>query len=155
MVDLAMASPAAAKSQSLAPALAAELHGLVGKLKRRLREQANIGDLTPSQVQVLLRLEKDGPATTSALARAEVMRPQSMATIVAALEAAGLVSGRPDPTDKRQTLLSLTDNCRKWVSEGRAARRDWLSQRIEARLSPEEIELAAAAVSLLQRLADD
>ena len=37
--------------------LAAELRTLVGKLKRRLREQANSGDLTPSQISVLLRLE--------------------------------------------------------------------------------------------------
>ncbi|MDR3408429.1 MAG: MarR family transcriptional regulator, partial [Methylovirgula sp.] len=33
-----------------ASALAAELRALVGKLKRRLREQADAGDLTPSQV---------------------------------------------------------------------------------------------------------
>ncbi|WP_031335260.1 MarR family winged helix-turn-helix transcriptional regulator [Rhodopseudomonas sp. B29] len=139
----------------LVPALAADLHSLVGKLKRRLREQATIGDLTPSQVSVLKRLDKDGPATTSALARAEAMRPQSMAAIITALEAAGLVSGSPDPADKRQTLLSLTDNCRTWVREGRAVRQDWLSRQIETRLSTEEIQLVAAALPLLQRLADD
>jgi hypothetical protein len=51
-----------------AAALAQELRALLGKLKRRLREQAHVGDLTPSQVSVLLRLEKDGPATASSLA---------------------------------------------------------------------------------------
>ncbi|MDR3438311.1 MarR family transcriptional regulator [Telmatospirillum sp.] len=138
-----------------AAALAAELRALAGKLKRRLREQASSKDLTPSQVSVLLRLEKDGPATASSLARAEGMRPQSMGSVITALQAAGLVSGAPDPTDGRQTILSLTEACRKWVEEGRAARQDWLFRTLEARLSPEEQDKLAVAVALLKRLVDD
>jgi DNA-binding MarR family transcriptional regulator len=133
-------------------ALAEALRSVVGKLKRRLRDQADTGDLTPSQTSVLLRLEKDGPATTSGLARAEGMRPQSMGTVIAALEAAGLVVGSPDPVDGRQTLLSLTDHCRDWIAQGRAARQDWLSRTIEARLSPGEQDQLAAAMPLLHRL---
>jgi DNA-binding MarR family transcriptional regulator len=138
-----------------ADALAQELRALFGKLKRRLREQANVGDLTPSQVSVLLRLEKDGPATASSLARAEGMRPQSIGPIIAVLEAAGLVSGAPHPTDGRQTILSLTAACRKLVQEGRTARQDWLSRTIQARLSPQEQEDLAVAVGLLKRFVDD
>lgn len=138
-----------------ASVLAAELRALSGKLKRRLREQAAVGDLTPSQVSVLLRIEKDGPATASSLARAEGMRPQSMGTVIAALEAAALVSGAPDPADGRQTILSLTDACRKWVEEGRAARQDWLCRTLQARLSPEEQDKLVEAVALLKRLVDD
>jgi DNA-binding MarR family transcriptional regulator len=139
----------------LASALAQDLRALLGKLKRRLRDQADAGDLTPSQVAVLLRLEKDGPATASSLARAEGMRPQSMAPVIAALESAGLVSGAPDPADGRQTLLSLTDTCRKWAAEGRAARQDWLTRMLQARLSPREQDEVAKAVRLLKRLVDD
>jgi DNA-binding MarR family transcriptional regulator len=138
-----------------AAALAQELRALLGKLKRRLREQAHVGDLTPSQVSVLLRLEKDGPATASNLARAEGMRPQSIGPVIAALEAAGFVSGAPDPTDGRQTILSLTDACRKWAEVGRAARQDWLCRTIQARFSPQEQKGLTAAVDLLKRLVDD
>jgi DNA-binding MarR family transcriptional regulator len=138
-----------------AAALATELRATVGKLKRRLREQSDIGDLTPSQVSVLVRLEKEGAATASSLARAEGMRPQSMASVVAALEAAGLLTGAPDPKDGHQTLLSLNDVCRKWVQEGRAARQDWLSRTIAARLTPQEVDHVAEAVALLARLIDD
>jgi len=138
-----------------ASTLAAELRALVGKLKRRLREQAGVGDLTPSQVSVLLRLEKDGEATASGLARAEGMRPQSMASVIAALESAGLVRGAPDPADGRQTLLSLTDACRRMIEEGRTARQDWLSRRLQARLSAVEMEVVAEAAGLLSRLVDD
>lgn len=136
-------------------ALAQDLRALVGKLKRRLRDQAGVGDLTPSQASVLLRLESDGPATTSGLARAEGMRPQSMASVIAALESAGLVSGMPDPMDGRQTLLSLTEACRRWIEDGRAARQDWLTRALEAQLSPEELGEVARAVVLLRRLVDD
>jgi len=135
--------------------LAQDLRALLGKLKRRLRDQAHVGDLTPTQVSVLLRLEKDGAATASTLARAEGMRPQSIAPVIAALESAGLVSGAPDPADGRQTLLSLTDACRKWVDEGRAARQDWLTRMLQARLSPQEQGEVGRAVELLKRLVDD
>jgi DNA-binding MarR family transcriptional regulator len=134
--------------------LAQDLRALLGKLKRRLREQAHVGDLTPSQVSVLLRLAKHGPATASNLARAEGMRPQSIAPVIVALESAGLVSGAPNPADGRQTLLSLTDACRTWVEEGRAARQDWLTCLLDARLSPQEQDEVAKAVELLKRLVD-
>src|ERR1700733_9866705 len=92
-----------------ASALAAELRIVMGALSRRLREQADIGDLTSAQKSVLLRLERDGPMTGSVLARAEAMRPQSMGAIIAALEAAGYVAGAPDPLDGRKTINLLTD----------------------------------------------
>ena len=138
-----------------AATLAREIRGLAGKLKRRLREQTDGGDLTPSQTSVLLRLEKDGPATTSNLARAEGMRPQSMGAVIAALESAGLVQGAPHPHDGRQTILSLTDACRQRINQGRAARQDWLFRTIRARFSAQEQQQLMAAVALLQRLVDD
>jgi DNA-binding MarR family transcriptional regulator len=140
---------------SRAPILAQDLRALLSKLKRRLRRQGHVGDLTPSQVSVLLRLEKDGPATAAGLARAEGMRPQSLGPIITALEGAGLVSGAPDPNDGRQTLISLTDACRKWAQEGRAARQDWLTRTIQARLSPQEQAELSASVELLKRLVED
>ena len=66
----------------LAAALAGDLRSLVAQLRRRFREQAILCEFTPSQIAVLLRLEREGPATVSALARAEGMRPQSMGTLM-------------------------------------------------------------------------
>jgi DNA-binding MarR family transcriptional regulator len=134
---------------------AEELRVLIGRFKRRLREQSPVGGLTPSQIAVLLRLERDGPTTASALARCEAMRPQSMGKIITSLEAEGLVAGRPDARDGRRTILSLTERCRIWVREGRAARRDWLSRTIEERLSAAEQNDLVAAIALLTRLIDD
>jgi len=141
--------------QSLrASVLAQDLRAYFGKIRRRMREQTEAGDLTPSQVSVLLRLENDGPATASSLARAEGMRPQSIVPVIAALEDAGLVAGASDPTDGRQTILSLTQACRTRLAQGRAARQDWLTRTLQARLSPKEQDKLAEALELLKRLLD-
>ena len=105
-------------------ALAVDLRVVLGQLVRRLREQTSAGDLTRSQTSVLARLERDGPATSTDLARAEGVRPQSMSTIVAALEDAGLISGADDPNDGRKTVLSLTDAAREQYATGRLAKQD-------------------------------
>jgi DNA-binding MarR family transcriptional regulator len=138
--------------QDLPASLAVELHELVGQLRRRMREQADARDLPPSQVAVLRRLERDGPVTVSALARAAGVRSQSMGATVAALQAAGLVAGAPDPADGRQTLLSLTPACRKWIRQSRAAKQDWLSRAIAAELGAREQQELARALALLQRV---
>jgi DNA-binding MarR family transcriptional regulator len=118
--------------------MAAELRVVLGKLKRRLREHANKGDLSLSQLAVIGYLDREGPATVTALARAEGVRPQSMGATVAALEESGLVSGSPHPADGRQVVLSLTPTARQWLEASRAAREDWL----------------ARAVALLRRIVD-
>ena len=134
--------------------LAGELRISLGKLIRRLREQAHPGDFTSAQKSVLLRLDRDGPATVSALARAESVRPQSMRVTVAGLEAMGAVRGEPDPADGRQTLIQLTPSFRRHLKESRAAKEDWLVRALQAQLSPREQGELMAAVALFQRLAD-
>jgi DNA-binding MarR family transcriptional regulator len=134
--------------------LARELRVVFGNLKRRLREQATAGDMTLSQIAVLSRIDREGPATVSNLAREQGVRPQSMGATVAALEAAGLVHGTPDPADGRQTLLSLTETCREFINAARIEREDRLLAVIEAKLTPAEQDELARALRLLQRLAD-
>jgi DNA-binding MarR family transcriptional regulator len=156
MCDIDLVSSRKPSTQTgLAWTLAAEIRAVSRKLKLRLREHGAGNDLTPSQVSVLLRLEKDGSATVSSLARAEGMRPQSMSAIVTPLQESGLVCGVPDPSDGRQTLMSLTPKCLKWIQEGRAARQDWLTTTISQKLSVHEQEKLLAALELLTRLAED
>jgi DNA-binding MarR family transcriptional regulator len=149
-----MSKPKADSGAASLAVLAAELHTLSGKLKRRLREQASAGDLTPSQTSVLAHLDRDGPTTVTALARAEGVRSQSMGATVAVLEAAGLVKGAPDPKDGRQTILSLTPACQELIKNGRAARQDWLFRAIQTKLTPQEQLQLAASLKLLNRLVD-
>ena len=129
---------------------ASELRIVLGQLIRRLRAEHTF---SISQGVVLARLDREGPQTTSALAAAERVRPQSMAQTVAELQAAGLVSRTPDPTDGRRVLIELTANGRETLGADRRRREGWLAEAMAAELTPEEQETLIRAVPLLRRLA--
>ena len=131
---------------------AVELRVLIAKLRRRLAEQASPGDFTPSQASVLSRLLSEGPTTLTALAKAEGMRPQSMSAIISVLQADGLIDGRPDPADGRQTILALSESARETVQAARVIKNDWLFRSIKARLTPAEQRHLSSSIELLQRL---
>lgn len=135
-------------------ALATEIRTLFGRLRRRLRDQSGAGNLTGSQVSVIVSLDRNGPSTVTTLARIEGMRPQSMGAIITALETLTLVSGAPDPADGRQTLWSLTPYCQDMLAAGRAAKDDWLFHAIDKNLTPEEQDKLTDALSLLKRIAE-
>lgn len=149
-----MNRPESPAHHELASLIALEMRTLFRKVKLHLRSQGKHDDLTSSQISVVHRLE-GGPTTVSSLARAEGMRPQSMSAVITPLQQAGLVGGVPDPNDGRQTLMSLTPKCLKWLREGRAARQDWLARRISERLSVHEQEKLRATLGLLKKLAED
>jgi DNA-binding MarR family transcriptional regulator len=137
-----------------AQATAHELRALVGKLKRQLREKVGVEGLTLSQIAVLIHLDRQGTATVSELARAENVRPQSMGTTVADLQALSLIDGAPDPGDGRRILLSLTRLAREKIRANRAAREDWLFHAIRERFNASEQDALARGVELLKRLAE-
>lgn len=122
---------------------------MLGQLVRRLRSE----DSFPiSHGAVLGRLDREGPQTTSELAAAERMRPQSMAQTLAELEADGLISRRPHPNDRRSSLIELTAGGRDRLHEERTRREDWLADAIRAQLTPAEQQTLIEAVALLERL---
>ncbi len=131
--------------------LANELRIVLGQLIRRLRAD-NV--LPTSHLAVLSRLDRTGAQTTSGLAAAEHMRPQSMAHTVGELEKEDLVARRPDPDDGRQILVDLTKHGRDLLYESRRRREDWLSQAIAGNLTAAEQKTLAQAIELLQRLAE-
>jgi DNA-binding MarR family transcriptional regulator len=132
--------------------LASELRLILGRLVRRMRAE---GRIPLAQMAVLGRLDRGGPATVSALATAERVRPQSMSQTVSELEADGLVTRRPDPTDRRQLLVELTNTGHATLADERRHREGWLARAIEEDLSPAERRALQRALDPLQRLADD
>jgi DNA-binding MarR family transcriptional regulator len=128
---------------------ASELRVVLGQLVRRLRAEHR---LPLSHGAVLGRLERTGSSTASALAAAERVRPQSIAQIVADLEADGLVTRRPDPDDGRQALVELAPRGRDALEEDRRRRDGWLTEAIRDNLTEQEQALLIDAVALLQKL---
>lgn len=131
--------------------LASELRVVLGHLIRRLRSEHRF---SLSQGSVLGRLDREGPQSTSKLASAERVRPQSMGQTVAELESQGLIERRPDPADGRSALLELTEAGRAELREDRGRREGWLAEAIEENLSDAERETLDEAVRLLGRLAE-
>jgi DNA-binding MarR family transcriptional regulator len=133
---------------------ARELRAMFSRLRRRLKELATADDLTQSQTAALIRLIKDGPASTSQLAGAERVRPQSMATTLSGLDRHGLIERKPDPEDGRRQLITLTPRGRKHAESDRRVREEWLVQAMQDRYTERERQVINEALSLLQRLTD-
>jgi DNA-binding MarR family transcriptional regulator len=123
----------------------------IGLLVRRVRTAAASHDLSLTEAAVMARLDKDGPATTAELARAEGMKPQSMGTTIAALEEMGIVERRQHPTDGRQMNIELTAKGAALRKSARDAKRTWLAQAI-AQLDEEDRETLFKAGEIITRL---
>ncbi len=133
--------------------VAAALRESVGLLLRRLRQVPAEGELTLPESAALSRLNRGGPATSSALAKREQISPQSMGATLAALEARGLVGRRPDPRDGRRVVLSVTEAGRAVLLDKRNARAEQLARALSAGFTPAELRQLMAAAPLLERLA--
>jgi DNA-binding MarR family transcriptional regulator len=133
--------------------VAAALRVSIGLLMRRLRQVQVEGELTLPENSALVRLDRGGPATPSALARLERISPQSMGATLAALEARGLVKRQPDPNDGRRTVMSVTEAGQQVLGDKRNARTEQLARALEVDFTPAELKQLMAAVPLLERLA--
>jgi DNA-binding MarR family transcriptional regulator len=131
--------------------LASELRVVLGQLVRRLRAEHRF---SLSQGTVLSRLDREGTNSIGDLAVLERVRPQSMAQTIGDLEADGLISRRPDPTDGRRTLVELTDRGRQTLKEDRRQREGWLAHAIMEDMTAPQQQLLADAVALLRLLAE-
>jgi DNA-binding MarR family transcriptional regulator len=108
--------------------------------------------LTRARAELLWRLGRAGPMTQRDLSRALACTPRNVTGLVDGLESAGLIARRPHPTDRRATLVTLTER------GGRAAARmqdDYreLAMRLFADLDPTALQRFVADVDrILERL---
>jgi DNA-binding MarR family transcriptional regulator len=133
--------------------VAAALRESVGLLLRRMRQQHLEGELTLPENSALTRLSRNGPATSSTLAKLEQISPQSMGATLASLETQGLVARHPDPEDGRRVVLSVTAAGQQVLQNKRNARARQLATALAAGFTADEIRQLAAAAPLLERLA--
>ena len=133
--------------------VAAALRVSMGLLLRRLRQVGVPGELTVPETSALARLDRNGPATSSELARVEQISPQSMGATLSALEARGLVTRDPDARDGRRIVMSVTETGRQLLRDKRDARTEHLARALAAGFTREELGQLMAAAPLLERLA--
>lgn len=125
----------------------------IGMLVRRMRAAAATQELSLTESVVMARLERDGPATTADLARAEGMKPQSMGATIASLEEMGMVERRPHPTDGRQQNIQLTSKGAAVRKSTGDAKRTWLAQAM-AQLEEPERQALFEAGEIIRRLVE-
>src|SRR5882724_435942 len=70
--------------------------------------EAGFEDIRPAHTAVFQHIEADGSRLTDLAERAQITK-QSMGYLVDYLEQRGYLERRPDPSDRRAALISLTD----------------------------------------------
>src|SRR5688572_30721711 len=83
-------------------------------------------ELDRSAYGILCRLVDEGPQRLGLLAQAFGLDPSTITRQVQALEHENLVVRRPDPKDRRASLLDVTNMGREVLTTTRARRREWL-----------------------------
>jgi DNA-binding MarR family transcriptional regulator len=128
----------------------------VKRLHARMRDvaAASATGLSISQITILKHLRDKGPSTASALALTEHVTQQAIAQNLAALKEAGLVQAKPDATDRRKSLISITRAGGKVFDRAVATRNAWLAGAIDATVNAKERPALDKAIELLERLAD-
>jgi DNA-binding MarR family transcriptional regulator len=134
--------------------LAHELRVAIGLLRRRLRRADVDGDLRMPEAAALARLDRGGPTTAAALAKAEQISPQSMGATLARLQNRGLVSRAGDPGDGRRVVLTITPAGLEAMRGRRSARDAAMALALQEQFSGPELRTLASAAELLQRLGE-
>jgi DNA-binding MarR family transcriptional regulator len=139
-----------------APKLAHDLRLAIGRLARRMRQlyaEGSNDQLTFTELAVVSRLHRDGPASASQLANGEGVTAQAVGTAIGSLHQRGLVTRTPDPDDRRRAILSLTDRGRSAFAVREQIVIHRLAQALESGCTAAERRRLAAATPLLERLA--
>jgi len=134
--------------------LATGLRISVSRLARRLRverQAEGLASLSDTQLAALAVLDRHGAMTPGELAEHEKVQPPSMTRVIAVLEERRLVMRAPHASDRRQVVLTVTEQGRELVSQARRRRDAWLAKRLKE-LSPEERAILRTAAPVLEKL---
>jgi DNA-binding MarR family transcriptional regulator len=102
--------------------LAEAFRGVTRQLRHQTQRALAPWDVTPAQARALGVLTRHGPIRLGALSEYLRIAPRSATEVVDALEEARLVERRPDPDDRRATLVATTDRGDEVAAGIRAAR---------------------------------
>jgi DNA-binding MarR family transcriptional regulator len=134
--------------------VAASLRSTVTRLVRQLRKQNISSDFSNAELLTMGLLDQHGKLLPSALAEMERISAQAISQILNRLEEVGCVNRVMDETDKRKSVVSLTEKGIQHLHENRRIKEEWLVKAMDKLFSAEELSLIEAFLPLLQRLAE-
>src|SRR5262245_3906948 len=91
-----------------------DLAVLLGDMMNR---RLSVHGLTPARAEVIWLLHHGGPRTQRELSQALKCTPRNVTGLVDALETAGFVARSAHPTDRRATVVSLTERGTRLVAD--------------------------------------
>lgn len=100
-------------------------------------QRHSIDQLTPTQFTTLIRISEHREASQNRLGRLAAMDVATIKGVVDRLRAKGLVQSRPDPTDKRRSIITLTEKGAALVAELKAVGQTITDETL-APLTPQE-----------------
>lgn len=133
--------------------LASKVRQVVVPLARHIQRTTR-DDFTATELSIIGAVLRHGPIMIGELATRERLSTPTTSKVVAALERARMIERIADPDDRRVCRVQLSQTGSNWIDKTRAARNEWLAERI-ARLQPDERVALAAAVEVLQQFVDD
>ncbi|MFF8610486.1 MarR family winged helix-turn-helix transcriptional regulator [Streptomyces sp. NPDC015346] len=115
-------------------------------VRARLDELLKPAGITALQYTALTVLERHDGVSAAQLARDSFVTAQSMADMVRTLEKRGLISREPNPRNRRERLILLTEAGRRLLAEyAEPARR--LEERMVGDLGAEEVDQFRSALN--------
>ncbi|MFD9130061.1 MarR family winged helix-turn-helix transcriptional regulator [Kitasatospora sp. NPDC059571] len=106
-----------------------------------------------TSASTLATLHRSGPRRITDLAAIEGVTQPAMTALVRVMEGSGLVERRGDASDKRVTLVCLTEAGASYVQARRRAGVDAFARLIDE-LADDEVEALVAALPALAHLAE-
>jgi len=135
----------------LSPEQVSHIVAGVLRLGRRLRAQRPADSVSLSALSLMATLNEHGPMPAARLAERQRLQPQSLTRLIQDLEERGLVARAPG-SDRRTSILSLTDKGKAAFVYDMAARHRWLTQEMARRLDADDQVLLAMAATVMLKL---
>jgi DNA-binding MarR family transcriptional regulator len=131
----------------------ARLRIAIARVSRRLRPTAAAGAMTPTEVDLLVAIDRHGPLRLSDLAGYAGLNPTMLSRLIPKLEVAGLMRRLVVEGDRRVCRVEITTKGRRLLERIRSERNDSLS-RLLSDLDDTDRQTLASAVPILEALAE-
>jgi DNA-binding MarR family transcriptional regulator len=130
--------------------VAGRLAVVIGRVARRIRPAH--GELSAGHFSTLATIARYGPQRPSDLARFERVSAPTMARIVGALDARGLVSRQQALADARSVLIEITPEGARMLDHARTEQTTAIEQLLDV-LRDDQVETVVAALGALEAVA--
>jgi DNA-binding MarR family transcriptional regulator len=135
--------------------LASQIRITTTRLIKKLRKKSETGEkLSLTERSTIALLDQHKQLLPSELAGMEKITTQSMSQILNHLSELGYINRETPATDKRKSIISLTDAGREVLYRVRHERDEWLHKAINELCTAEEQDLITKALIPLTKIID-